>query len=774
MNKSVRRKRILCSLAIVFSVIYLGWRAFFTLPLEYGIISIIVGIGLLLAELVGIVSGSEQLIVVEGKHLPKAGKLSADKYPDVDIFIATHNEPTELLYKTVNGCQNMDYPDKSKVHIYICDDAEREEMRKLAEEMNVGYLGVKDNKLAKAGNLNYALANTKSPIVATFDADMIPLHSFLMDTVPYFYDEEGQLQNVGFIQTPQSFYNADLFQYNLYSEDTVPNEQNFFFREINIVRNRTNTPIYAGSNTLILRQALEDVGGIATGLITEDFATGIRIQKNGYKSYATDKVEANGLAPNDFKSLIRQRERWARGCIQSLKKEHVILSKNLKWSQKMSYLNSLLYWYNPLCRFMYILAPILFGLFDIYVLEYTFVEMLCMWVPYFILYNGAIKFASGNIRNSRLSNIYDTIMFPYLIIPVILETLGIKKKKFAVTKKDNSNVGKSTIKYAIPHLIAIVLSLLALGRCIAIAVNTSSPYYIVVICWLVYNLYSIIMSVFFVFGRKIERKVERLLVETDVEVYCKYGKIEGKSIDISDNGLGIRFNFPEYIDANEEVTILCKTDRYVARFKAAVVYFANYRNDFKYAFEITDIDDENKRNYLNIIYDREPTLPEKVEDDASVFGEISANIHKRFAKQNKNARKLARIMVDKQVSTTDNRKVMLYSFNYEYLFIGFDKTKMISDTIEVILDDGLIAKGKIDNSKTIKLANGKSCALYAITNIEEIISNDKLRPLIMKWLGDYRAYRDEMEKKIKLKEKSNEDEFDEIEYVWGGSNNEEY
>ena len=87
-------------------------------------------------------------------------------------------------------------------------------------------------------------------------------------------------------------------------------------------------------------------------------------------------------------------------------------------------------------------------------------------------------------------------------------------------------------------------------------------------------------------------------------------------------------------------------ERYVARFKAAVVYFANYRNDFKYAFEITDIDDENKRNYLNIIYDREPTLPEKVEDDASVFGEISANIHKRFAKQNKNARKLARIMVE--------------------------------------------------------------------------------------------------------------------------------
>lgn len=87
----------------------------------------------------------------------------------------------------------------------------------------------------------------------------------------------------------------------------------------------------------------------------------------------------------------------------------------------MSYFNSLLYWYNPLCRFIYIISPILFGLFSIFVLEYTFVEMLYMWLPYFVLYNYAIKFASGNIRNSRLSNVYDTILFPYLIIPVILE-----------------------------------------------------------------------------------------------------------------------------------------------------------------------------------------------------------------------------------------------------------------------------------------------------------------------------------------------------------------
>ena len=40
-------------------------------------------------------------------------------YPDVDIFISTYNEPPELLRKTIVGCKHLDYPDRSKVHIYL-------------------------------------------------------------------------------------------------------------------------------------------------------------------------------------------------------------------------------------------------------------------------------------------------------------------------------------------------------------------------------------------------------------------------------------------------------------------------------------------------------------------------------------------------------------------------------------------------------------------------------------------------------------------------------
>ena len=56
---------------------------------------------------------------VRGYECPE---VPLDMFPDVDVFIATYSEECSLLYKTINGCKHMEYPDKSKVHIYLCDN----------------------------------------------------------------------------------------------------------------------------------------------------------------------------------------------------------------------------------------------------------------------------------------------------------------------------------------------------------------------------------------------------------------------------------------------------------------------------------------------------------------------------------------------------------------------------------------------------------------------------------------------------------------------------
>ena len=171
----------------VTSVIYIGWRFFFTLPLENGIVALIAGIALFAAELISMLEAVIHYICMSRDKEPDLPSVPAEDFPHVDVLIATHSEETELLFKTVNGCKHMEYPDKSKVHIYLCDDGNRPEAAQLAEDMGIGYLPLTDNKLAKAGNLNNALSHTDSPLVVTFDADMIPRSNFLMETVPYFF-----------------------------------------------------------------------------------------------------------------------------------------------------------------------------------------------------------------------------------------------------------------------------------------------------------------------------------------------------------------------------------------------------------------------------------------------------------------------------------------------------------------------------------------------------------------------------------------------------------
>ena len=289
--------------AFVTSLFYLSWRLIMTIPWHDSWFALIFGVLLWGSELVSSITA---FIITSNKHKDfklEKPEIAPERYPDVDVLIATHNEDPDLLYKTVNACTYMHYPDKSKVHIYVCDDTDRPEVAALAKELGVGYFGLSDNKDAKSGNYNNALNQTSSPLVATFDADMIPYSEFLLETVPYFVeqveadanDEELDKAPIGLIQTPQSFYNEDIFQYHLFSEGTLPNEQDFFSKGINNFNSACGSAFYTGSNTVLYRKAIDDAGGFPTDTITEDFELGARMNIEGYVNYSTDAPMASGL-----------------------------------------------------------------------------------------------------------------------------------------------------------------------------------------------------------------------------------------------------------------------------------------------------------------------------------------------------------------------------------------------------------------------------------------------------------------------------------------------
>jgi len=619
------RRRNLIVLSVI-SAAYAVWRVGFTVPLRFGVVSAILGIALVVAELTAIIEALLRVRDASAPPPPGKPEIHPEMYPHVDILIATHNEDPELLRKTVTGCLGLKYPNPRKVHIYLCDDTNRPAVKQLAADMGVGYLGLTGNRHAKAGNLNNALSRTASPLVATLDADMIPMSGFLLQTVPYFFIRDmvfkgGVWQRrkgkadrgpkVGFVQTPQSFYNADLFQFNLYAENNIPNEQDYFFREVNVGRNHTNSVIYAGSNTLISREALAAVGGIRTGTITEDFATGIDIQAAGYTTYATDTVLAHGLAPTDFTSLVKQRQRWARGCIQVLRDPRFLKAK-LPLPTKLSYFSSFLYWFSFIRRFVYILSPIAYSVFGVLVVNCTPWQLLGIWLPFHILYNYVLAQMNGRIWSTRWSNITDTVLFPYLIVPVISEALGLHLKRFAVTPKAARFGKNSEGVFAIPHILLIIFSAIGIVECLQ-HLSLANIGSVVILYWLVMNGYFLVSAVICLQGRIDFEQEPHFPVDIPGSLHAGMHAIEVTIDDIAESGMSFSLDSLTYLPSEQDFTIRLSDRDYAATLsvRQREVHFDGQM--WRYTLAITGCTEADRRQYTQILFDRDHPFPTRVQ-----------------------------------------------------------------------------------------------------------------------------------------------------------------
>ena len=718
-----------------FTVVYLAWRFFFTIPFEYGIVSIVTGMALLGVEVLGMVEAFVHYVnmyTVENYPFPE--NIPEDRYPDVDVFIATYSEPTELLYKTIHGCKKMKYPDPAKVHIYVCDDGHRAEMKALAQRMQVNYLDREDHEGAKAGNLNNGLAHSSSPYVVTFDADMIPRSNFLLRTIPYLVDAEMKNEGlpqeeqvkIGFVQSPQSFYNLDLFQFNLYSEQRIPNEQDYFYKDIQVARTRTNSVIYGGSNTVISREALQAIGGFYTGAITEDFATGILMEKKQFVSLGIGETLASGLSPQDLKSLVQQRIRWARGVIATGRKMHIFTSPDLTVAQKMNYWASIWYWYAPLKRLIYIMSPIMYATFNFMVFKCTLPQVLLFWLPMFISSNISLRMLSKNIRSTKWTSIYETVIFPFMLLPVLFESVGISMKKFKVTKKDGvqNEKGRNFI-YTVPFLILIVLSLIGIVRCILIMLDSGSFGPIVVLFWLVYNLFLLVMSLFFVDGRIPYRKTERVMVQMPCRVKYQDEEYEGVTWDASEEGLAVRLRKPYFFEKDTNVEVLMDTEDYHVDLFGTVVHVAQRGDDWNFSLKITEMNGSYD-DLLGILYDRIPTVPMEIKRDSGSFEDLKLNLKKRVTPPFYQKRNYPRVYIGEALPVADGgADIWVNDFNYICITV---KEENAPEKFRLRIKEDIILDCQFETEIR------KGLRLYNVANYREIVEKRKTRNELVDWL----------------------------------------
>jgi cellulose synthase (UDP-forming) len=365
----------------------------------------------------------------------------------VDVYIATYNEPVELLRETVLSAVSMSYPHKT----FILDDGKRPAVQQLAADFGCGYLTRPDNTHAKAGNLNNALKQTDAEFVVTLDADHVPSRELINRTIGFFVDPK-----VGAVQTAQDFYNLDSFQHRVRWRDRVGwQQQELFFSVIQPGKDRFNAAFYCGSPAIIRRTALDDVGGFATESITEDMHTGLRMQKKNWRVLYFNKTLAFGLAPQTFLGFATQWRRWGTGCMQVMRSENPILGRGLTFGQRLCYFASMYFYLMSYQRLAYIMTPVialLTGIFPLITTPKLFVEF---FFPYFFLN----LFASALLQGGLLSYIRSE-QFNILKMHVLLRAVvGIFKKvaSFQVTPKSRANAA-SFSDLLLPVTICVILT----------------------------------------------------------------------------------------------------------------------------------------------------------------------------------------------------------------------------------------------------------------------------------------------------------------------------
>lgn len=396
-------KPFFSKLTLAFLVVYLIWRLFYTIPND-GVISLTFGLILYVAEFIGLFVYVFFIYLFSNKLSKESMRVHYDEepfQPSVAAFICTYDEDNKLVIATALAVKALRYPNKK---IYICDDGHREELKELAEKYHIGYLTREGNENAKAGNINYALSQTSSDLILLLDADFIVKKNIIYEAIDYFRNPK-----VALIQYPQTFYNKDPFQL---LRKSFYNEQELFMRFLEPALSRENALIHIGTNAIIRRSALEEIGGVPTKSVTEDMATGMLLQNAGYETIFINKAYALGITPYTARELSSQRTRWAQGTKQIFDHFKPRKFKGLSRMQKLCYYNSYLYWFTSFQKIIFLLAPTLFMVFDIFIVRSNNNQLLLFFLPPFVMISLSFRLYVPKIRNLTTSHIYDCFVAP--------------------------------------------------------------------------------------------------------------------------------------------------------------------------------------------------------------------------------------------------------------------------------------------------------------------------------------------------------------------------
>jgi cellulose synthase/poly-beta-1,6-N-acetylglucosamine synthase-like glycosyltransferase len=281
--------------------------------------------------------------------------------PWVSVHLACCNEPPDMVLAGIRSLQALDWP---HLEIVVVDNNSSDpncwrpvqayvEQQRSAGDQRLHFIHLPQWPGFKAGALNEALRHThpQAQWVAVVDADYVVSPNWLQRLGGWLCETD-----VAVVQSPQAHRDGGRSRL----ARMMNWEYEGFFRLGMHHRHERNAIVQHGTMSLIRRQALLAAGGWDTQCVCEDTELGLRLLQAGWRKVYVDEVMGTGLVPQSFAAYQRQRERWARGGIQILRRHAVALfgRSSLSLGQRYHFVAGWLPWMGDTLHLVFTLTAL--------------------------------------------------------------------------------------------------------------------------------------------------------------------------------------------------------------------------------------------------------------------------------------------------------------------------------------------------------------------------------------------------------------------------------
>jgi poly-beta-1,6-N-acetyl-D-glucosamine synthase len=288
---------------------------------------------------IAIVPGFMNAFVAMALLLDKRPPVLADQtYPAVTILVAAFNEADSIV-SSLNGIFLQDYA--GSIQVIVINDGSSDGTAAIVERLrsehpNLELINLQQNG-GKAAALNHGLAQCKTDIVITIDADSYILKDGVRHLVGRYLSDPTNTKAVA---------GEILIRNSRENWITKAQEWDYFLGIATIKRIQSlfqGTLVAQGAFSLYDKKTVLALGGWPE-MVGEDIVLTWKILDAGYRVGHAEDALAFTDCPNTLPKFINQRRRWSRGLMEAFKTTPNILFKPR--------LSTLYIWWNTLFPFM--------------------------------------------------------------------------------------------------------------------------------------------------------------------------------------------------------------------------------------------------------------------------------------------------------------------------------------------------------------------------------------------------------------------------------------